>query len=82
VQNLTHTVTGTVTDANTVKLDESLPLHSVKVRVTIEALPASRPNRYWEVMTDIRKRQHARNHQSPTPADVQRFVSEERKSWE
>jgi hypothetical protein len=82
MQNLTYTVTGTVTDANTVKLDESLPLHSTKVRVTIEALPIARPSRYEEVMTEIRQRQRARNHQPPTPADVQRWVHQERESWE
>lgn len=82
MQQSTYTVTGTVTDANTVKLDKALPLHSGKVRLTIETLPAVRPNRYAEAMAEIRERQHTRHHQPPTADDVQRFVDSERKSWE
>jgi hypothetical protein len=82
MQNLTYVVTGTVIDANTVQLDESLPLQSAKVRLTIEPLPISRPNRYREVMAEIRRQQQARNHEPPTLAEVEQFLRVERESWE
>ena len=82
MQNHSYVVTGTVTDAHTIKLDESLPLSSAKVRLTIEALPTSRSNRYQEVMAAIRRRQYARAHQPPTPAEVEQFLRGERESWE
>jgi hypothetical protein len=82
MQNPIYTVTGTITDANTVKLDKALPLGPVKVRLTIEAVPGLQPNRYEEVMAEIRQRQRTRNHQSPAAEDVQRFVDDERQTWE
>jgi len=82
MQNHSYVVTGTVTDAHTIKLDESLPLPSAKVRLTIEPLPPSRSNRYQEVMAVIRRRQQARAHQPPTPAEVEQLLRDERESWE
>jgi hypothetical protein len=82
MQKPSYIVTGTLLDANTVKLDEALPLHSAKVRLTIEPLPVSQPNRYRDVMAEIRQRQRARQHQPPTPAEVDRLLREERDGWE
>lgn len=80
--NPTYTTTGTVTDEKTVKLDESLPIRSSKVRVTIEPIEAPEPNRYGEVMAEIRQRQQARNHHAPSPAEVEEYLHQERDSWE
>lgn len=85
--NSTYTVTGIVLDENTVKLDEPIPLdttqtHTKKVRITIEPLDTPTPNRYQEVMAEIRKRQKARNHQAPSPADIEEYLRKERDSWE
>jgi hypothetical protein len=76
--NSSYTVTGTVVDEKTLKLDESLPIRSTKVRVTIEPLDAPQPNRYSEVMAEIRRRQKERNHQPPSPAEVEEYLREER----
>jgi hypothetical protein len=72
--NATYIVTGTITDENTVKLDESLPIRSTKVRLTIEPLEASEPNRYSEVMAEIRQNQKERGHKPPTPAEVEEYL--------
>lgn len=87
--NLTsYTVTGTITDAHTVKLDESLPLQPGRVRVTVEADIGESPktnggiSTYQHVMTAIRDRQTARGHTPPTPEDVERHLSAEREDWE
>jgi hypothetical protein len=82
MHNPSYVVTGTITDENTVKLDEALPPHLTKVRVTIEPLDPLRPNRYIEVMAEIRKRQKARNHQPSSSADVGKYLNRERDSWE
>ena len=72
--NASYTVTGTLTDENTVKLDQALPIQLSKVRVTIEPLDNPQPNRYSEVMAEIRQRQKARNHQPPTAAQVEEYL--------
>jgi hypothetical protein len=80
--NSSYTVTGTIMDGNTVKLDESPPIRSTKVRATIEPLDIPHPNRYGEVMAEIRRNQKARKHQPPTPAEVEEYLYQERDSWE
>ena len=78
----TYTMTGTIMDENTVKLDESIPIPASKVRVTIELLDAPQQSRYREIMAEIRNRQKARNHQPPTAAEVDEYLRQERSSWE
>jgi hypothetical protein len=81
--NPTYTVTGTVTDENTVKLDEALPIRATKVRVTIELLEEnSQANRYTEIMAEIRRGQKERGHRPPTPEEVAEYLRQERESWE
>jgi len=50
-------VTGRLTDARTVTLDEALPLESAKVRLVVEPLSPTLLRPYREVMADIRQRQ-------------------------
>ncbi len=78
-----YIVTGTLTDEHTVTLDEavSLPQTPVKVRLLIEPLPSFAARPYREVMAEIRCRQQARNHQSPTREEIDAYVQAERDSW-
>jgi hypothetical protein len=75
-------VTGTLTDAYTLTLDEAIPLMSQKVRVVVEPLVATSPRPYREVIAAIRARQQARAHQPPTREEVDAAVRAERESWE
>lgn len=78
-----YIVTGTLTDANTVKLDEPLPLQGGRVRVVVEAavsLPS--PRSLEEYLADLRMRQAARGHVPRTVEEVEAFMKAERAGWE
>ena len=77
-----YIVTGTLTDAYTLTLDEAIPLMSQKVRVVVEPLVTTSPRPYREVIATIRARQQARAHQPPTREKVDAAVRAERESWE
>jgi hypothetical protein len=77
----TYVVTGTLTDAQTVHLDEALPLPPTKVRVVIEPLAAHPPRSYREVMAAIRVRQTERGHRPPSREAVDAYLRAERESW-
>ena len=78
-----HIVTGTLTDAHTVTLDESLPLTSMKVRLVVEPLVSFHLQPpYQKVITEIRERQKGRGHQPPTRQEVDTYLQTERESWE
>jgi hypothetical protein len=76
------TVTGTLTNARTVTLDEGLPLAPTRVRVVVEPLssPPTRP--YHDVVAEIRARQERRGHQPPSRAEVDAALEQERASWD
>jgi carbohydrate-binding DOMON domain-containing protein len=76
-----YIVTGTLTDAQTVTLDEALPLTSTKVRLVIEPLSSTSPRQYREVIAQIRERQRARGHKPPTREEVDAYLQVERDSW-
>ncbi len=77
-----YIVTGTLTDAHTVTLDESLPLTSVKVRLVVEPLVSFHLQPpYQKVITEIRERQKGRGHQPPTRQEVDTYLQTERDSW-
>ncbi len=76
-----YVVTGTLTDEQTVALDEPLPLKSVKVRLVVEPLPPVAQRSYQEVMADIRREQQARGFQPPTREEVDAYLQAERDSW-
>ena len=77
-----YIVTGTLTNDNTIMLDEELPLNSVKVRLVVEPLENEHQRSYTKVIAEIRKRQHARGHQPPTQKEVDSYLQSERESWE
>jgi hypothetical protein len=76
-----YIVTGTLTDAQTVTLDEALPLTPTKVRLVVEPLSPVSTCQYREVIANIRERQRARGHQPPTREEVDAYLQAERDSW-
>lgn len=78
----TYTVTGTLTDHQTVRLDEVLPLESQKVRLVIEPISPDSKSSYEEVMQKIRARQKSRGHKPPTKEEIDAYLKLERESWE
>ncbi|MBI3990051.1 MAG: hypothetical protein HY347_10605 [candidate division NC10 bacterium] len=76
-----YIVTGTLTNARTVKLDEALPLKPTKVRLVVEPLSPVFQRPYKEVLAEIRERQRARGHQPPTREEVDTYLRAERESW-
>jgi len=74
-------VTGTLTDGQTVKLDEAVPLSSGKVRLVMEPLTAKPRRPYLEVMEEIRQSQKARGHVPPSREEVDNYLKAERESW-
>ena len=78
----TYIVTGTMTDQNTVTLDESLPISDAKVRVTIETLNEPQTRDLSEVLDEIHQRQQSGGFKPPTPQEVETYLRQERDSWE
>ena len=76
-----YVVTGTLSDAQTVALDEPVPLSSAKVRLVIEPLETAPVRSYQEVMPSIRAHQAARMHRPPSCAEVDVSVVAERDAW-
>jgi len=76
-----YIVTGTLTDAKTVMLDEALPLTSTKVRLVVEPLSSASARRYQEVIAEIRQRQRVRGHQPRTREEVDAYLQAERDNW-
>jgi hypothetical protein len=80
-----YVVTGTLTDARTVELDEPLPLSGKKVRVTVEmtadatAAPPTQP--LGEYLAELRDRQAARGHVPRSAEEIRSQVREERDGW-
>ena len=77
-----YIVTGTLTDEHTVTLDEALPLARIKVRLVVEPLSSRPQGLYQEVVSSIRARQRARDHQARTREAVDAYLTEERNRWE
>lgn len=49
---------------------------------TIKPFDSSESTRYSEAMAEIRQRQKERNHQPPSPAEVEEYLRQERDSWD
>jgi len=78
-----YIVTGTMTNARTVTLDEALPLTlSKKVRLVIEPLLSRSERSYQEIISEIRKRQHDRGHQPLVKEEIDKYLQFERGNWE
>jgi hypothetical protein len=76
-----YVVTGTLTDARTVTLDEDVQLPSARVRLVVEPLGSVNGGSYREIMAAIRERQQARGHRPPTREEVDAYIRSERDSW-
>ncbi|MBO0698459.1 MAG: hypothetical protein J2P46_08700 [Zavarzinella sp.] len=75
-----YVLTGTLTDKQTVRLDEAVSGPMGKVRVIIE--PAAVPTAdFLQVVDTIWAQQRARGHTAPTPEEVLAYVQAERDSW-
>ncbi len=77
-----YVVTGTLSNGRLVELDEALPLGDVKVRVTIEPILPRQLRPLREFLDEIHARQRARGHIPPTREEVDRYLDEERASWD
>jgi hypothetical protein len=77
-----YILTATVTDAQTLKLDETLPVQEGKVRVVVEVLPAETKPPLREVLTAIHQGQRERGFVPPTRAEVDAALKAERDSWD
>ena len=76
-----YVVTGTLSDAHTVSLDEPVTLSSPKVRLVIEPLESARVRTYREVMASIRAGQAARGYRPRSRAEVDASIVAERDAW-
>ena len=78
-----YIVTGTLTNARTVTLDEELPLiPAKKVRLVVEPLWAKSERPYQEIISEIRKRQNDRGHQPSVKEEVDMYLQSEHNNWE
>lgn len=77
-----YIVTGKMTDARTVTLDEALPLPPERVRLVVEPLSAVVHRPYRDIMVAIRERQIRRGHQPRTREAIDEDLQRERDSWE
>ncbi|MBS1786133.1 MAG: hypothetical protein JST85_00320 [Acidobacteria bacterium] len=76
-----YIVTGTLTDQNTVTLDEALPLTPMKVRLSVEPIKPVQKRPHDEVIAEIWARQQARGHQPRTREEIDADLQAERDSW-
>ena len=78
-----YIVTGTLTNARAVTLDEALPLTPAKkIRIVVEPLLAKSERPYQKIISEIRKRQHDRGHQPSAKEEVDMYLQSERSNWE
>jgi hypothetical protein len=77
-----YVVTGSLTDGQTLKLDEALPWVRGKVRVTIEVIPATSTEPLEEFMARLHQQQKERGHVPPTREEVDAYLKAERESWD
>ena len=80
--NTPYVVTGRLSNGRLVELDEALPLADAKVRVSIEPLSAGEVRPLREVIAEIRERQQERGYVAPSREEIDRFLADERESWE
>ncbi len=77
-----YVVTGTLSKGRLVELDEAVPLGDAKVRVSIEPLPAGKVRPLREVIAEIREEQRKSGYVAPSREEIDRFLADERESWE
>jgi hypothetical protein len=79
-----YVVTGTLTSATTVQLDEPLPITGGKVRVVLESTAdaeAKPQQSLQDYLVQLRKQQAARGHVPRSAEEIQAQLREERDSW-
>jgi hypothetical protein len=77
-----YVVTGTLTDAKTVQLDEPLPMSAGKVRLIVEATPPTQKPSVTEVMERIWAEQVTRGQVPPTADEVNTRIRDVRAGWD
>lgn len=77
-----YVVTGTLSNGRRVELDEALPLGDARVRVSIEPITASNGRPVREVIAEMRQEQQECGYVAPTREEVDRYLAEERASWD
>jgi hypothetical protein len=77
-----YIVTGSVTDEQTLHLDEALPVKAARVRVVVEVLEAPPKLPYAEFIAWLRQRQDERGHVPLTREEVDAYLNAERDSWD
>ena len=79
-----YTVTGTLRDNRVVTLDESIPLYSQRVRLTVEPLPQEIADgqRFLNTLHAIRDKLAATGYQLRTKEEIDAQIRAERESWE
>ena len=77
-----YVVTGTLSNGRQVELDEALPLGDARVRVSIEPITTRNVRPVREVIAQIRKEQQECGHVPPTREEVDRYLADERASWD
>ena len=79
----TYVVTGTLTSATTVQLDEPLPISGGKVRVIVETAVTEAPKQsLQEYLADLRTRQATRGHVPRSAEEIQAQIHEVREGWD
>jgi hypothetical protein len=77
-----YELTGRLTDARSVSLDEPLPLARGPVRVTVRALTPTVAKPHRETLAEVHALLAEAGHVPPAPVDVARRVADERGAWE
>ena len=77
------TVTGTLSDEQTVILDKPISVPAGRVRVTIEVLPAVKSDgAFLSILEAIRRDLRASGYRPRTREEIDAQIQAERESWE
>jgi hypothetical protein len=77
-----YVVTGSLTDSRTVRLDESIPFSSGKVRVIVVVAELAQKLSHPEFQAWLIARQEARGQVPHTRGEVDASLRSERESWD
>ena len=78
-----YTVTGTLVDEQTVKLDQPLSWPASRVRVTVELLATAQSQQaFLSKLSAIRQRLRASGYRSRTKEEIDAQIQAVRESWE